>query len=191
VRVDSPDGAECFVVRGSRVPSGVELEITHHRVERRALHRERLVQAGAFGIARFPLSDVAAWSRYAGELEVLARYAARGEFGHFVDVSHDGAQIRVRLMVRTFERRRLTVALVEERTFEDPSASETLVAANEYAESLRVRAAELNRAAAAERHIQYARRRDELARADREAADARELAGLVESEERPGGEVDL
>jgi hypothetical protein len=177
LRVDGA-GGECFVVHGVRKGHAVELELMRCRRHRRMLRKETLERVGAAWLARFDAGDAAAWDRYAGCLETLARYAARGELGYYVETTTDDDRIHVKLVHRDFDGAEVTTAIVDSHEF----PSDALVDANESAETLRGKAETLNGEAAAQRHAAYEQRRAEFDEADRRAREAAELAEIVRSE---------
>jgi hypothetical protein len=182
LRADAP-GDECFVVQGTRTGGQVELELVRCRRHRHTLRQDTLERIGAAWLARFPAVDAPAWDRYAGCLETLARYAARGELGHYVETTTGGDRIHVKLVHRDFDGEEVSIEIVETHEF----ASDALVDANECAETLRGKAEGLNSEAATRRHREYEQRRAEFDEADARAREAAELAEIVRSEDnRPG-----
>jgi len=183
LRVDGA-GDECFVVQGIRKGHQVELELLRCRRHHHTLRPETLEQIGAAWLARFPAENAAAWDRYAGCLETLARNAARGELGYYVETTTGGDRINVKLVHRDFDGAEVSTEVVETHEF----ASDALVDANECAETLRGKAEGLNGEDATRRHRAYEQRRAEFDEADARAREAAELAEIVRSEgtNRPG-----
>jgi hypothetical protein len=177
LRVDTA-GDECFVVQGVRKGDQVELELARCRRHHRALRQDELERISAAWLARFPAANAPAWDRYAGCLETLARYAARGELGYYVETTTSGDRINVKLVHRDFDGAEISTEIVESHEL----ASDALVDANECAETLRGKAEGLNREAATRRHQAYEQRRAEFDEADARAREAGELAEIVRSE---------
>jgi hypothetical protein len=186
LRVDAGDD-ECFVVQGTRVGRQVELELVRCRRHRHTLRQDTLERISAAWLARFPATDAPAWDRYAGCLETLARYAARGELGYYVDTTTGGDRIHVKLVHRDFDGVELSTEIVESHEF----APDALVDANECAETLRGQAEGLNGEAATRRHQAYEQRRAEFDEADARAREAAELAEIVRSEGADRPPLDL
>jgi hypothetical protein len=177
LRVDAAQD-ECFVVHGVRRGHAVELELVRCRRQRRMLRQETLERISAAWLARFDATDGAAWDRYASCLETLARYAARGELGFYVETTREADRIHVKLVHRDFDGVEITTEVVEKQDF----PSDALVDANERAEALRGKAEDLNGEAAARRHAAYRQQRAEFDEADARAREAAELAEIVRSE---------
>lgn len=186
LRVDGA-GDECFVVQCIRKGHAVELELVRCRRQRRMLQQDTLERVSAAWLARFDAHDGAAWDRYAGCLETLARYAARGELGYYVETTTADDGIHVKLVHRDFDGVEVTTEIVERQSF----PSDALVDANEYAETLRAKAEGLNGDAAARRHEAYRRQRARFDEADVRAREAAELAEIVRSEGTGAPGLDL
>ena len=186
LRVDGA-GDECFVVQGVRAGHQVELELVRCRRHHHALRPDTLERISAAWLARFPAADAHAWDRYAGCLETLARYAARGELGYYVETTTSGDRIHVKLVHRDFDGLDVSTEVVESHEF----ASDALVEANECAETLRGKAQGLDGEAATRRHRAYEQRRAEFDEADARAREAAELAAIVRSEGTDRPSIDL
>jgi hypothetical protein len=99
-----PAGAhDAHVVRGRSVGHWVEISLSLAARHRHLLGQDSYEVVQLLAMKRFPLSEIAAYSTYAGRLEDAAQLAAHGELSHTVHTAAEDGKVVVALVARLLD----------------------------------------------------------------------------------------
>jgi hypothetical protein len=181
--ISPAQGEECYVVRGRRVGSSVEITLSRDRHQHKH-GSDTYTPLELMAVRRFEYGDTTGYTTYADGLEDAARYAARGELGYTVSTAADGPSVCVSLVARLLtESGVVKTDVSHEHRFEDPDSQVALVQANERAEELRALAEQLNENWASLHQARLLEIQARYEQADEQDEAASELQRIVESEE--------
>jgi hypothetical protein len=99
-----PAGAhDAYVVRGRSVGHWVEISLSLAARHRHLLGEDSYEVVQLLAMKRFPLSEIATYSTYAGRLEDAAQVAAHGELGHTVHTAAEDGKVVGALVARLLD----------------------------------------------------------------------------------------
>jgi hypothetical protein len=179
-----PAGADdVYLVSGRSVGHWVEISLSVAARHRHLLSQDSYEVVQVLAMRRFQRREIAAYSRYAGHLEDVARLAARGELGYTVHTAAQDGKVVVSLASRLMDDDgRVHTEISHEQSFADPESTVAFVQANERATELRAIAQEMNEQWAARRGAQLLERQAQYDETDRRQQAADELEQIVNSE---------
>jgi hypothetical protein len=176
-------GDECYLVRGTRVGSDIEVSLSRERRQKHRFGSDKYTPIEVLAVQRLPHAKESAWMAYASKLEDAARCAARDELGYYVHTAAEASGVRVVLVARLLgPDGHVETEIADGHYFEDADSHAALVQANEKATELRARAEQLNEDWISRRRARVLELQTEYAKADAQTEAAKGLQGIIEAE---------
>jgi hypothetical protein len=175
---------EAYIVRGRTLGPLVEISLGRESKHKRRFGADSYTPIELLALKRFRHGELAAYAAYAGNLDVAAGIAVRGELGYTVRVAAEDGKVRISIVARLLAPDgRVHTDISHDHTFEDPDSGLALVQANEKATELRAIAEQLNDHWVTVRRAHLLDLRAGYDKADAEAESANELRRIVDAED--------